>query len=92
MQAFERLNQSQLIPQLQSAQDQYVLRAAIMYSQAHHLHGQSPIYVSDDVSRLATSEDMYEVALCARILLYEHDARISVCSPNVNQPYAENGG
>ena len=66
LQAFERLNLSQLIPQLQSAQGQYVLRAAIMYSQAHHwtyLHGQSPIYVSDDISRLATPEDLQEVAL-----------------------------
>ncbi len=32
LQAFERLNLSQLIPQLQSVQGQYVLRAAIMYS------------------------------------------------------------
>ena len=85
LQAFERLHLSQLIPQLQSAQGQYVLRAAIMYSQAHHwtyLHGQSPIYVSDDISRLATPEDLQEVALCARILLYEHDARIAACTPN----------
>ncbi len=42
-----------------------------------YLHGQSPIYVSDDISRLATSEDTQEVALCARILLCEHDARIT---------------
>ena len=32
-------------------------------------------------SRLAISEDVQEVALCARILLYEHDARIAACAP-----------
>lgn len=84
LQEFERLNLSQLTPQFQPTQGQYVLRAAIMYSQEHHwtyLHGQSPIYVSDDVSRIATPEDMQEVALCARILIYEQNVRSEECAP-----------
>ena len=75
---FERLNLSQLTPQLQPTQGLYVLRAAIMYSQRHHwtyVHGSPSIHVSDELSRIATPGDLQNVALCARILIYEQDAR-----------------
>ena len=51
-----------------------MLRAAIMYSHKHHwtyVHGSPPIYVSDEISRIATSDDLQNVTLCARTLIYE---------------------
>ena len=71
---FEQLNLSPLIPWLQPTQGQYVLRAAIMYSHQHHwtyVHGSPPMYISDEISRIATPDDLQNVALCARILIYE---------------------
>ena len=71
---FEQLDLSQLIPGLQPMLGQYVLRAAIMYSHKHHwtyVHGSPSIYVSDEISRVATSDDLQNVALCARTLIYE---------------------
>ena len=45
-----------------------------MYSERHHwvyMHGETPILVSDETSRVATPGDIQKVALCARILIYE---------------------
>jgi hypothetical protein len=69
---YETLDLSQLTPQPLSKQAHYTLRAAIMYSARHHwtyLHGPTPIYVSDDTSRVASPQDIQMVALCARILI-----------------------
>ena len=71
---YEALDLSLLTPQPQSRHAHYNLRAAIMYSERHHwayLHGHTPIFVSDDTSRVATPADVQMVALCARILIYE---------------------
>jgi hypothetical protein len=74
LQDYDSLNLSQLNSNFQQAQTHYTLREAIMYRERHHwvyLHSQFPIFISDEVSRLASPEDRKMVALCARILLYE---------------------
>ncbi len=79
---FERLDLSQLAPQRQPMQGHYVLRAAIMYSHKHHwtyVHGSPPIYVSDETSRIGNSDDMKNVARCARILFYEQYTHSEDC-------------
>ena len=48
-----------------------------MYSRRHHwtyVHSQPPVYISDDVSRVATLDDIQAVATCARVLVYEQDS------------------
>ncbi len=67
-----------MAPQPQSKQAQYTLRSAIIYSERHHwayLHDQTPIFVSDDISRAATPDDIQMVAQCARILIYEQNSQ-----------------
>ena len=57
-----------------SPSDHFILVAAVMYSQRHHwvyVHGQYPIIIDDERSRVATPDDLPIVARCARILLYE---------------------
>ena len=71
---YETLDLSQLTPQSLHTPVHYTLRAAIMYSKHHHwtcVYNHTPVFVSDEVSRIATAEDLKKVALCARILIYE---------------------
>jgi hypothetical protein len=47
-----------------------------MYSRKHHwayLCGTTPIFVSDHISRVATPADIWMIACCARILIYERN-------------------
>ena len=81
---YETLDLSQLTPQPLCKRAHYTLRAAIMYSARHHwtyLHGPTPIYVSDDTSRIASPQDIQMVALCARILIYEQIFPPGSCLP-----------
>ena len=81
---YERLNLSRLTPQPRQVQSHYILRAAIMYSKRHHwvyLHGETPIFVSDETSRVATPGDIQKVALCARILIYELNPAPALVAP-----------
>ena len=84
---YESLDLSQLAPHLTPEQGRYTLRAAIMYSRRHHwtyLHGQPSVYISDDVSRVATSDDIQAVATCARVLVYEQDPPLAASPASCN--------
>ena len=64
------------LPGMQCTLEQckYTLCAAIMYSKGHHwtyLHGPPAVYISDRVSRIATSRDKSDMTKCARVLVYQ---------------------
>jgi hypothetical protein len=81
---YEELDISKLLRCSRKAA-KYTLRAAIMYSARHHwvcMHGQTWVYISDDISRIATLNDVHRMAQCARILIYERTPPSSLARTN----------
>jgi hypothetical protein len=59
------------------------------------LHDQHWVYVSDDVSRTATSDDINKMAQCARVLIYEitppaRNNNAAIATPAIGELSAQN--
>ena len=86
---FEQLDLSSVYQSCPPIKSCYTLCTAILYRHRHHwtyLHGPPAVIISDDCSRIATSDDLAEVASCARILIYKQLEHAPPDDRNSQQP------